>query len=154
MLLQTNTTTLSRKANRSIFAISSRYEIKNLQIVAALKLFDSTISPILLYGSEVWGAFEISTPDQWDKSSIEKVHTQSLNRSLGVNRSTTNFLVRGKLGRYLLLTQIESRIGNFIKHIENDYAETSLVSQALSYENKILKRKSMSSYVEELSTLP
>ena len=144
---------LSSKATRAIFALNSRYKIKYLPIVAALKLFDSTISPILLYGSEVWGAFEISSPDQWDKSSIEKVHTQFLKRLLGVNRSTTNFLVRGELGRYPLLTQIESRICNFIKHIENDYAETSLVSQAFSYENKILNRKSMSSHVEELSTL-
>ena len=141
------------ETTRAIFALNSRYKIKHLPIVAALKLFDSTISPILLYGSEVWGAFEISSPDQWDKSSIGKVHTQFLKRLLGVNRSTTNFLVRGELGRYPLLTQIESRICNFIKHIENDYAETSLVSQAFSYENKILNRKPMSSYVEELSTL-
>lgn len=79
--------------------------------------------------------------------------TPNFQRDYLASRSTTNILVRGELGRYPLLTQIESRICSFIKHIENDYAETSLASQAFSYEKKILTRKSMSSHIDELSTL-
>ena len=65
------------------------------------------ISPILLYGSEVWGAYEYNSNQEnlhkWDKSPIEAVHTQFLKRLLGFNRSTRN---------------IKSRILNFIKYID------------------------------------
>ena len=79
-----------------------------------VKLFDSTVAPILLYGSEVWGAFEKSCIKQWDKTDIEKVHTQFLKRIIGVNRSTTNDLVRGELGRFPLRIMVESRLCNFL----------------------------------------
>ena len=48
---------LSSKANRALLALNNRFKIKFLPIKAALKLFDSTITPILLYGSEVWGPY-------------------------------------------------------------------------------------------------
>ncbi len=48
---------LSSKANRALLALNSRFEIKHLPVKIAPKLFDSTISPILLYGSEVWGPY-------------------------------------------------------------------------------------------------
>ena len=38
----------------------------------ACKIFDSMISPILTYNSEVWGAFVKSDFKSWDSSAIEK----------------------------------------------------------------------------------
>ena len=40
--------------------------------------------------------------DSMGKIAIEKMHTQFIKRILGLNRSTTNILARGELGRYPL----------------------------------------------------
>ena len=47
-------TNLSSKGIKAIFASSSKFKLKPLPQKAAFKLFDSTIMPILTYGSEVW----------------------------------------------------------------------------------------------------
>ena len=46
---------LSMKANRAIFSINNKFKLSKLPIRLALKIFQSQITPILLYGSEVWG---------------------------------------------------------------------------------------------------
>ena len=45
----------------------------------ACKIFDSMISPILTYNSEVWGTFVKSDFKSWDNSPIEKAHYNSVN---------------------------------------------------------------------------
>ena len=71
---------LSNKANRALFSSNSKYKLSKLPLDIAIKLFDAMISPILLYGSEVWGAYEYNSNQEnlhkWDKSPIEAVHTQ------------------------------------------------------------------------------
>ena len=47
-------TNLSQKANRAIFAITSKLPFKKAPIKTILKLFNSCIEPILTYGSEIW----------------------------------------------------------------------------------------------------
>ena len=39
-----------------------------------LKLFDSCIAPILLYGSEIWAPFMNFDWKHWDTTQIEKTH--------------------------------------------------------------------------------
>ena len=53
---------LSRKATNAIFALKSRVDFTYLSTKAKLKLFDSLISPILLYGSEIWESYINHTP--------------------------------------------------------------------------------------------
>ena len=48
---------LSSKANKAIYSLLSRIPIKVTPRKPMLKLFDSCIAPILLYGSEVWTHF-------------------------------------------------------------------------------------------------
>jgi hypothetical protein len=58
-----------------------------------LKLFDSLITPILVYSCEVWG-FE-------NKQGIEKMHLQYYcKRILNLRSSTPNFMVYGEIGRF------------------------------------------------------
>ena len=74
---------LSDKANRAIFSLTSRYKLTKLPLNIAFKLFDTMIMPILLYGSEVWGAYEYNpakNSDEWGKLSIETVQTQFIKR--------------------------------------------------------------------------
>ena len=124
---------LSGKANRALYAILSKLPIKMAPVKSLLKLFDSCITPILLYGSEVWSPYLNNDESNWDSTEIEKVHTQFLKRILGVNRSTTNALVRSELGRHSLQDPILSRNINYIKYIEQK-GEQTLVKQAANYE--------------------
>ena len=58
------------------------------------KLFDSLVSPILLYASEVWGIYEYEH--------IDKIHFKFCKNILGVRTQSPNYAVYGDLGRYAL----------------------------------------------------
>ena len=62
---------LSNKANRALSALNSKYKFSKVPLGIAIKLFDVMISPILLYGSEVWDAYEYN--------SIRKISTNGTN---------------------------------------------------------------------------
>ena len=98
-------------AKKAMFAL--RVKIRNLDIPIdlQLKLFDHTVLPILLYGSEIWG-FE-------NTDMIEKVHLDFLKRILKVKKSTPSCFVYGELGRYPLEIDIKCRIINFWFKIVN-----------------------------------
>ena len=59
-----------------------------------MKMFDSLVSPILLYASEVWGIYEYEH--------IDKIHILFCKNILGVRTQTPNYAVYGDLGRYSL----------------------------------------------------
>jgi len=40
------------------------------------KLFDTLFQPILLYGSEIWGAYDSINLKKWEKDPVERLHTQ------------------------------------------------------------------------------
>ena len=86
---------LASQALKSLYSLNSLFDTIPLDISEKIKLFDSMVSPILSYGSEVWG-FHIS-PD------IENVHIKFLKQLLGVNSRTCKNSVYGEFGRYPLL---------------------------------------------------
>ena len=51
---QSTLKSLSCKASCPIFALNSRFKLNKIPVKAAFKLFDTTILPILTYGSEAW----------------------------------------------------------------------------------------------------
>ena len=106
--------------------MNSTINLRFLSIKSQIKLFDSLICPILFYGSEVWERFVNQSDDKWDNSEIEKVHTQFLKIILGVNRSTSNIMVRADLGRYPLRSRILSRNIRYLKQIKQKEDKTSL----------------------------
>ena len=67
-----------------------------------------------------------------DNTQIDKIHTQFLKRLLGVNRSTTNVLIRTELGRHSLQEQILARNINYIKYIKSKDPQT-FVKQSTNY---------------------
>ena len=66
-----------------------------------LDLFDKLVTPILLYGSEIW-AYE-------NNDVIEKLHIRYCKYILNVNKSTISLMVYGELGRYLLNIECTSK---------------------------------------------
>ena len=74
----------------------------NLPTDIMLKLFDSCVEPILLYGCEVWGYENVDI--------LEKVHTIFCKFIFGVSKYSHNMPVYGELGRYPLSIKIKQRM--------------------------------------------
>jgi hypothetical protein len=66
------------------------------------KIFDSKISPILLYGSEIWGTKNYDV--------IESIHTYACKRFLCIKQSSSNHVARGECGRYPLYIYSYKRV--------------------------------------------
>ena len=121
-------TELSNKANRAIYALNAKVQLNKLPIKTLLYIFDIAIVPILLYACYV-----NLNCDKWEYCEIEKIHTQFIKRILGVNRTTTNVLARGEVGRYPLQREALLRNIHFIQYLERKHDDV-IVKQAYNYE--------------------
>ena len=84
--------TLAGQALKAIFAMNKYlHKFTYLKPSHVLDLFDKLITPILNYGSEVWGFHKAPA--------IESVHLQFCKKSLGVKQSSQNDFIYGELGR-------------------------------------------------------
>ena len=71
-------------------------------VSTVLNLFDSLVSPILLYNCEIWGCFLKSVGNNYDKF-VSRM-------ALGVHSKASNHAVKGELGRFPLHLIIYTRI--------------------------------------------
>ncbi|MCG7875093.1 MAG: reverse transcriptase family protein [Candidatus Thiodiazotropha endolucinida] len=85
---------LSDQAMKATNQLLALFKRMNFDVKTKLKLFDSLISPILLYASEVWGIYGYDH--------IDKVHIKFCKKLLGVRTQTPNYAVYGDLGRFPL----------------------------------------------------
>ena len=76
----------------------------------ACKFFDTMISPILTYNSEVWGSLSNQTSNIG--TPIEKGHLQFCKHYFQVNNKDSNIACQAELGRYSLIFDINKRILN------------------------------------------
>ena len=83
----------------------------------ALKIFSTQIAPILLYDAEVWAAYSNFKFSNWDKTCIERTHTQFLKRILGCDIHSPNLMVSGELGKRPLLCDAIRRSVLYIKQV-------------------------------------
>ena len=93
------------KATKAMFEVLKRGKIHNLSIQCQLDLFDKIITPILLYGCEVWGFSK--------NEIIERVHLRFCKLLLNFKTSTPSYMVYGELGRYPLDIDIKVRTISF-----------------------------------------
>ena len=98
--------TLSGQALKAIFTLNKYlYNFTSLKTSHVLELFDKLVTPILNYGSEVWGFYK--------SASIETVHLQFCKKILGIKQTTQNDFIYGELGRIDFQSQ---RYINIIKY--------------------------------------
>ena len=103
---------LMEKARKAYFKIKKTLGINN-PCKLLEKLFDTLVTPILLYGSEVWGVdskFKDSDP-------FEKLHIKFIKEILGVHCKASNDGCRAELNRLPLKNKILFSIFNFLNHI-------------------------------------
>lgn len=93
------------QARKALFLLYKRIRHFNLPIDLQLKLFDHTIVPILLYGSEIWGYENVD--------GIEKFHNAFLRKITNLKKSTPIYMLHAELGRYPLEIKIKMRMINF-----------------------------------------
>ena len=109
------------------------------------------ISPILLYGSKIWGAYLDYDYQVWEKSETEKVLTQFLKRILGCAIQTPNLMVRSEVGIRPLLCSIIKRSILYIKSF--DHVNDILANQALEIEIDLEDEKNFLSLVMKIYTI-
>ena len=87
---------LTSKAKKAVLCIMQKLRmLNNNSFELFLKLFDSQVQPIALYGAELWDLETAAVH-------CEKVHLFALKSILGVEMQTPNDLVYGETNRYPL----------------------------------------------------
>ena len=126
---------LKEKAWRPLYGIKR----KNL---IWLKIFDSIIQPIALYGSEIWGPLSQQNYSKWDKHPIETLHVEFCRNILKIQRKTPNNACRAELGHYPLMINIQKRALKFWMHLNSSPQDTlqfkAMKAQELSHEKSPL----------------
>ena len=110
---------LKEKALHALFSLRRHTNFSKLKPSLACKIFDTMISPILLYNSEIWGGYVKSDFKAWDGSQIERTHLQFCKRYLEVSNKASNVAGRAELGRFPLLITINQRILNYLLCFQN-----------------------------------
>ena len=106
---------LSEKARHALYKIRKKLDFHKLPPNLGCKIFDSVISPILLYNSEIWGTYIGTDFTKWDKTQTEITHLKFCKLYLGVNRKASNIGSRGKLGKFPLLVHTIKKTLTYIK---------------------------------------
>ena len=112
------------------------------KLATLLFIFDHTIVPILLYGSEAWG-LELAKfnrknkndnfyfESHLDDSLLTSLEIKFYKRLLKVRRNTSTMAVRGELGRYPISIKAVNRAVKFYNQTLFK-PEKTLVKQALN----------------------
>lgn len=115
---------IAEQGNKAMFALLRTIRTLKLPYEKQIELFDKTIKPILLYGSEIWGYGNCDI--------IERVQLKFLKHIFRLKKSTPTHMLFGELGIFPLNIEIKSRMLSFwAKLIENlnfDNFDTKLSS--------------------------
>ena len=117
---------LCDKATRGYYSIYKEFNFyNNTHPKVLLKLFESTITPILLYGCEIWGIF--GWKKQTDKDifkylmnpthCFEKLQAKMCKNILGISKYTPENIVKAELGVYPLMGKIIKQILSYWQHV-------------------------------------
>jgi len=93
------------QASRAMFGLIRHCRKMDLSVDICSELFDRMVSPILLYGCEVWGFEDISI--------LERLHLKFSKLILKVSKYTPSCMVYNELGRFPLKKIIQERMINY-----------------------------------------
>lgn len=104
---------LQDQALRAYHNLLGVFDRLKLDLKCKLSLFDAMVVPIILYGSEVWGVYNVKC--------IEKLHIRFCKYLLGVSQQTPNYAVYGELGRLPLYVLAKQRAIKYFLKIINSH---------------------------------
>jgi hypothetical protein len=99
----------------ALFKIRKHLDFHKLTPKLAMieNLWWHSLTPILLYKSEVWGVYANNDFFKWPQQ--KKKHLKFSKIYLGVNRKASDIASRGELGKLPLLISIFQRLFSYIK---------------------------------------
>ena len=118
-------------------------ETKNPNQKTINHLFDHTVKPVLLYGSEIWETFIGKKLKEGKDNFISKlfsnlkqehVHLKFCKYILVVGKRSTSLAIMGELGRYPLYMYIEIIISMF-KYLKRLYTNMKIFYFAMPFQN-------------------
>ena len=127
---------LVEKSRRSLFACKRYIQFNKLSISKCNFLFDALFAPVLLYSSEVWGAYDSLNLKKWEKDPTERFHSQFYKSYLGLNRRAPNVAARNETGILPLKLIVFSNIIKFWLHLLK-LPSSSLAGQCLQISTQL-----------------
>ena len=141
---------LYKKGLKAFFKFRKCFEHHKPKIRTLLHVFDHTIKPVLLYGSEIWGMFSADKLNKLKDSyfnrlcydlAAEKIHTKFCKYVLEVGRRSTNIAVLGELGRYPLFLEVLLNMIKYLSYLSKSSStdllyDAFVTSKLLHSENK------------------
>ena len=147
---------LYNKAQKAYFKLCKDFLSINPGIKTSIHVFDHTIKPILLYGSEIWAFLNpftskfkngtFSLDDIYGKFPCEKLHSKFCKFILGLHKRTTNFAALSELGRFPLHFDIIRSIINYWYRLENLGSSFPLLKEAYLNSKNLHEAKASSWY--------
>lgn len=98
-------------ARGALNALLVKTSLLGLPVDLVLEIYEGTVLPVLLYGSEIWGFSDLKE--------VETFHTTSLKRFLAVGKATRDEFVFGETGSTDLKGVILKRMTNFWLSLAN-----------------------------------
>ena len=112
--INVSTKLLMEKGRKAWFKIKKTIGLDNACCLME-KLFDSLVSPITLYGCELWGAF----CHLKDTDPFEQLHLKFIKEILGIHSKATNVACLTELNRHPLVEKVTLLAIKFWDHISN-----------------------------------
>ena len=95
----------AQQANKSLFSLLSKSRALNLELDLQVDLFDKVVSPVLMYGSEVWGPQGCNI--------VSRVQLKYYKYILKLKKSTCSNMVLGEVGKLPIAELIKMRVLNY-----------------------------------------
>ena len=132
---------LYKKALKAFFKLKKDFLSLYPSIKTSIHVFDHTIKPILLYGSEIWGIFNVNNRKIKESNNIqldqcfknfkgETLHLKFCKYILGLNKKSVNHATLSELGRHPLHFDIIKSITKYCYRLENLSTEFPLLKDA------------------------
>lgn len=144
---------------KALYSLKRNILSLNPSLYTSLHIFDHTVKPILLYGSEIWSCSlpkKTNIDDLFDYSKIsknffsEKLHIHFCKYILGVHKRSSNFAVASELGRFPIQVNILLSALSYWHRLETTSSE--LLADAFVC-SKNLHRKGLNTWYTSISNI-